>query len=297
MSASASASAGTVASRPRLRRRGRQSPGRHRYAWMGGLAAWAIALLFVAPIIWMVLTSLHSESNAATNPPSIGAGLTLSGYKTFFDSDPWPYLANSLSAAVFSTLIVLLLAFPAAYALTIKPVKKWRDVMFFFLSTKFLPQVAAVLPIFLIARDLGLLDHVLALIIVYAAMNLPVAIWMMRSFLAEIPREVVEAAELDGANLRTILLKILLPLTAPGLAAVALICFIFSWNELLFARVITATVAETAPVFLTGFITSEGLFLSKLCAAAVIISLPVLIAGFAAQDKLVQGLSFGAVKG
>jgi sorbitol/mannitol transport system permease protein len=292
-----SASAGTVTSRPRLRRRGTRSPTRHRYAWMGGLAAWAIALLFVAPIIWMVLTSLHSESNAATNPPSIGAGLTLSGYKNFFDSDPWPYLVNSLSAAVFSTLIVLLLAFPAAYALTIKPVKKWRDVMFFFLSTKFLPQVAAVLPIFLIARDLGLLDHVLALIIVYAAMNLPVAIWMMRSFLAEIPREVVEAAELDGANVRTILLKILLPLTAPGLAAVSLICFIFSWNELLFARVITATVAESAPVFLTGFITSEGLFLSKLCAAAVIISLPVLIAGFAAQDKLVQGLSFGAVKG
>jgi sorbitol/mannitol transport system permease protein len=292
-----SASAGTVSSRPRSRRRGARSPTRHRYAWVGGLAAWAIALLFVAPIIWMVLTSLHSESNAATNPPSIGAGLTLSGYKNFFDSDPWPYLVNSLSAAVFSTLIVLLLAFPAAYALTIKPVKKWRDVMFFFLSTKFLPQVAAVLPIFLIARDLGLLDHVLALVIVYAAMNLPVAIWMMRSFLAEIPREVVEAAELDGANLRTILLKILLPLTAPGLAAVSLICFIFSWNELLFARVITATVAESAPVFLTGFITSEGLFLSKLCAAAVIISLPVLIAGFAAQDKLVQGLSFGAVKG
>jgi sorbitol/mannitol transport system permease protein len=297
MSTSASASAGTVESRPRLRRRGSQSPGRHRYAWVGGLAAWAIALLFVAPILWMVLTSLHSESNAATNPPSIGAGLTLSGYKTFFDSDPWPYLVNSLSAAVFSTLIVLLLAFPAAYALTIKPVKKWRDVMFFFLSTKFLPQVAAVLPIFLIARDLGLLDHVLALVIVYAAMNLPIAVWMMRSFLAEIPREVVEAAELDGANLRTILLKILLPLTAPGLAAVSLICFIFSWNELLVARVITATVAETSPVFLTGFITSEGLFLSKLCAAAVVVSLPVLIAGFAAQDKLVQGLSFGAVKG
>jgi sorbitol/mannitol transport system permease protein len=294
---SASASAGTVESHPRLRRRGAQAPSRHRYAWVGGLAAWAIALLFVAPIIWMVLTSLHSESNAATNPPSIGAGLTLSGYKNFFASDPWPYLVNSLSASVFSTLIVLLLAFPAAYALTIKPVKKWRDVMFFFLSTKFLPQVAAVLPIFLIARDLGLLDHVLALVIVYAAMNLPIAVWMMRSFLAEIPREVVEAAELDGANLRTILVKILLPLTAPGLAAVSLICFIFSWNELLVARVITATVAETSPVFLTGFITSEGLFLSKLCAAAVIISLPVLIAGFAAQDKLVQGLSFGAVKG
>jgi sorbitol/mannitol transport system permease protein len=270
---------------------------RSRRAWIGGVVAWAIALLFIAPILWMVLTSFHSEANAATNPPAIGAPLTLSGYKDFFASNPWPYLINSLTAALVSTLIVLVLAMPAAYALSIKPVRKWRDVMFFFLSTKFLPQVAAVLPIFLIAKDLGLLDNISSLIIVYAALNLPVAVWMMRSFLAEIPHEIVEAAELDGARLPTIMWRILLPLTAPGIAAVSLICFIFSWNELLFARVITATVAETAPVFLTGFITSEGLFLSKLCAAAVVISLPVLIAGFAAQDRLVQGLSFGAVKG
>jgi sorbitol/mannitol transport system permease protein len=291
--------AGTLTSKRRLirTRARRRSPTRSRHAWIAGVVAWAFALLFVAPILWMVLTSFHSEANAATNPPSIGAPLTLSGYKDFFASNPWPYLINSLTAAVVSTLIVLTLAIPAAYALSIKPVRKWRDVMFFFLSTKFLPQVAAVLPIFLIARDLGLLDNIVSLIIVYAALNLPVAVWMMRSFLVEIPREIVESAELDGAGLPTIMWRILLPLTAPGIAAVSLICFIFSWNELLFARVITATVAETAPVFLTGFITSEGLFLSKLCAAAVVISLPVLIAGFAAQDKLVQGLSFGAVKG
>jgi sorbitol/mannitol transport system permease protein len=279
------------------RRARRRSPTRSRHAWIAGVVAWAFALLFVAPILWMVLTSFHSEANAATNPPAIGAPLTLAGYKDFFSSNPWPYLINSLTAAVVSTLIVLLLAIPAAYALSIKPVRKWRDVMFFFLSTKFLPQVAAVLPIFLIARDLGLLDNVASLVIVYAALNLPVAVWMMRSFLVEIPREIIESAELDGARLPTIMWKILLPLTAPGIAAVSLICFIFAWNELLFARVITATVAETAPVFLTGFITSQGLFLSKLCAAAVVISMPVLIAGFAAQDKLVQGLSFGAVKG
>jgi sorbitol/mannitol transport system permease protein len=127
-------------------------------------------------------------------------------------------------------------------------------------------------------------------------MNLPIAVWMMRSFLAELPREMIEAAELDGATLPTILRRIILPITMPGLAATALICFIFSWNELLFARVLTSTVAGTSPVFLTGFITSEGLFLAKLCAAALIVSLPVLIAGFAAQDKLVQGLSMGAVK-
>jgi polyol transport system permease protein len=119
---------------------------------------------------------------------------------------------------------------------------------------------------------------------------------MMRSLLAEIPREIVEAAELDGARLPTLLRRIILPITAPGLAATALICFIFSWNELMFARVITSTVSTTSPVFLTGFITSEGLFLAKLCAASLVVSLPVLIAGFAAQDKLVQGLSMGAVK-
>ena len=168
--------------------------------------------------------------------------------------------------------------------------------MFFFLSTKFLPAVAALLPIYLIAKNLGLLDNIVTLVIIYAAMNLPVAVWMMRSFLAEIPREIIEAAELDGARLPTLLRRIILPVTAPGLAATSLICFIFSWNELMFARVITSTVSTTSPVFLTGFITSEGLFLAKLCAASLIVSLPVLIAGFAAQDKLVQGLSMGAVK-
>jgi sorbitol/mannitol transport system permease protein len=119
---------------------------------------------------------------------------------------------------------------------------------------------------------------------------------MMRSFLAEVPREIIEAAELDGARLPTLLRRIVMPVAAPGIAATALICFIFSWNELMFARVITSTVASTSPVFLTGFITSEGLFLAKLCAAAMVVSLPVLAAGFAAQDKLVQGLSLGAVK-
>ena len=259
-------------------------------------AAWGIGLVFVAPVLWMLLTSLHSESDAATNPPSVAASLTLSGYREFFDSNPWPALINSTLAAVVSTLLVLALATPAAYALSVKPVKKWTDVMFFFLSTKFLPVVAALLPVYLIAKNLNLLDNLVTLVILYASMNLPIAVWMMRSFLAEIPREIMEAAELDGARLLTLLRRIILPVTAPGLAATSLICFIFAWNELMFARVLTITVAGTAPVFLTGFITSEGLFLAKLCAAAMVVSLPVLIAGFAAQDKLVQGLSMGAVK-
>jgi sorbitol/mannitol transport system permease protein len=249
-------------------------------------------------VAWMVLTSLHSESAAATNPPSIGAPLTLQGYQEFFDGgqSPWPPLINSAMASVFSTVLVLLLAIPAAYALSIKPVRKARDVLFFFLSTKMLPVVAGLLPIYLVAQRLGALDNINFLVLLYASMNLPIAVWMMRSFLAEVPVEVLEAAAIDGASLFTVMRRVIVPLTSPGIAATALICFIFSWNELLFARVLTGVVAGTAPVFLTGFVTSQGLFLAKVCAAAVAISLPVLAAGFAAQDKLVQGLSLGAVK-
>jgi sorbitol/mannitol transport system permease protein len=265
-----------------------------------GVLAWLIGILFVLPVLWMVLTSFHSESDAATNPPSIGASLTLQGYREFFGAStgasPWPPLANSLTASVISTLLVLLLAIPAAYALSIRPVRKWTDVLFFFLSTKMLPVVAGLLPIYLFAQKAGLLDNIWLLIVFYTSMNLPIAVWMMRSFLAEVPVAILEAASVDGAGLIRTLRQIVAPIVLPGIAATSLICFIFSWNELLFARVLTATVAQTAPVFLTGFVTSQGLFLAKVCAAAVVVSLPVIIAGFAAQDKLVQGLSLGAVK-
>jgi sorbitol/mannitol transport system permease protein len=141
-----------------------------------------------------------------------------------------------------------------------------------------------------------MLDNIWLLIILYTSMNLPIAVWMMRSFLAEVPVEVLEAASIDGCSLTRTLRTVVVPMVLPGIAATSLICFIFSWNELLFARVLTATVAQTAPVFLTGFVTSQGLFLATVCAASVVVSLPVLIAGFAAQDKLVQGLSLGAIK-
>jgi sorbitol/mannitol transport system permease protein len=264
------------------------------------LLAWVVGVLFVLPVLWMVLTSLHSEPDAATNPPSIAAPLTLQGYRDFFGAGagttPWPSLANSLTASILSTALVLLLSIPAAYALSIKPVRKWTDVLFFFLSTKMLPVVAGLLPIYLFAQSVGLLDNIWLLIIFYTSMNLPIAVWMMRSFLAEVPVEMLEAAQMDGANLTRTLRSVIAPVVMPGIAATSLICFIFSWNELLFARVLTGTRAQTAPVYLTGFVTSQGLFLAKVCAAAVVVSLPVLVAGFAAQDKLVQGLSLGAVK-
>jgi sorbitol/mannitol transport system permease protein len=278
---------------PRKRRR-------ERGGFALALAAWVIGFLFVVPVLWMVLTSFHSEADAATNPPSLAAPLTLEGYRNFFGAgggaSPWPSLANSLTASVVSTVLVLLLAIPAAYALSIRPVRKWTDVLFFILSTKMLPIVAGLLPIYLFAQYTGLLDNIWLLIVLYTSMNLPIAVWMMRSFLAEVPVEMLEAAAMDGAGLLRTLRQIVAPVVLPGIAATSLICFIFSWNELLLARTLTATVAQTAPVYLTGFVTSQGLFLAKVCAAAFVVSLPVLIAGFAAQDKLVQGLSLGAVK-
>ncbi|WP_149184637.1 carbohydrate ABC transporter permease [Streptomyces sp. TRM49041] len=273
---------------------------RRRAGSLWGLAAWAVGLLFVTPIAWMVLTSLHSETDAATNPPSLTAELTLDGYREFFGAStgasPWPPLVNSLTASVGSTLLVLVLAIPAAYALSIRPVRKWSDVLFFFLSTKMLPVVAALLPVYLVAQNLGLLDNIWLMVVLYTSMNLPIAVWMMRSFLAEIPVAILEAAQVDGARLTTVFRRIIIPVSAPGIAATSLICFIFSWNEMLFARVLTGVRAVTAPVFLTSFVTSQGLFLAQVCAAAFAVSLPVLIAGFAAQDRLVQGLSLGAVK-
>ncbi|MCX4998987.1 carbohydrate ABC transporter permease [Streptomyces longwoodensis] len=265
-----------------------------------GLLAWLAGIVFFLPIAWMALTSFHSEADAATNPPSFTAAFTLDGYREFFGTgggaSPWPALLNSAVASVASTLLVLLLALPAAYALSIRRVRKWTDVLFFFLSTKMLPAVAGLLPVYLFAKNAGTLDNIWLLVVLYTSMNLPIAVWMMQSFLAEVPVAVIEAAQIDGARLPTVLARVVAPIALPGIAATSLICFIFSWNELLFARVLTGVVAETAPVFLTGFITSQGLFLAKVCAASLVVSLPVLAAGFAAQDKLVQGLSLGAVK-
>ena len=291
----------TTAERPVETKQGMSAQSRRRMSSLiVGLAAWIIGLIFVTPVLYMLLTSLHSEPDAATNPPSFFAPLTVEGYANFFGAgtgtSPWPSLINSATASILSMILVLVLSIPAAYALSIRPVRKWTDVMFFFLSTKMLPVVAGLLPIYLIAQFAGMLDNVYTLVIIYTSMNLPIAVWMMRSFLAEVPVEMLEAASLDGAGLIRTLRSVVVPVVLPGIAATSLICFIFSWNELLFARVLTATVAQTAPVYLTGFVTSQGLFLAKVCAAAVAVSLPVIVAGFAAQDKLVQGLSMGAVK-
>jgi sorbitol/mannitol transport system permease protein len=264
-----------------------------------GLSAWVVGLIFIVPILYMVLTSLHPPTKAQTYPPSWTAPLTSANYTNLFSdtNDIRPALINSLETSVISTILVLALAIPAAYALSIRPVRRWTDVMFFFLSTKMLPPVAGILPIYLFTtKVIDLPDSVLVLIILYTSMNLPIAVWMMRSFLAEVPPAIIEAAAIDGANTLQIMRRIVAPIAIPGIAATSLICFIFSWNEQLFAKVLTSVNAQTAPVFVNTLIQTEHSYLAQLCAGTVAISVPVLLAGFAAQDKLVQGLSLGAVK-
>ena len=187
-----------------------------------GLVAWLLGIVFFLPIAWMALTSFHSETDAATNPPSFGAALTLDGYREFFGAgggaSPWPALINSTVASLASTLFVLVLALPAAYALSIRPVKKWTDVLFFFLSTKMLPVVAGLLPIYLFAKNTGMLDNIWLLVVLYTSMNLPIAVWMMQSFLADVPVSIIEAAQVDGARLPTVLTRVVAPVAAPGIA-------------------------------------------------------------------------------
>jgi sorbitol/mannitol transport system permease protein len=261
-----------------------------------GVGAWLAGLIFVFPVIWMVLTGFKQEQEAAANPPTWLFTPTLDQYREVFDRNITPYLLNSTMASIVSVIFVILLATPAAFALSLRPVAKWTDALFFFISTKMLPVVAALLPIYLLVKSVGMLDNIWTMVVLYTSMNLPLAIWMMRSFLLEVPREILEAAEVDGASLLTSIRKVVLPIVSPGLAATALICFIFAWNEFFFAVNLTATNAGTAPIFLVGFISSEGLFLARLCAAATLVSLPVLLAGWFAQNKLVRGLSMGAVK-
>jgi sorbitol/mannitol transport system permease protein len=263
-----------------------------------GLASltWLLALGFFFPIAWMVLTGFKPESEAATSPPSVIFEPTLEQYHDIESRGIGPYLLNSATASVVSVALVIAIALPAAYALSIRPVAKWRDVLFFFLTTKMLPVAAAIAPIYVLARNLHLLDNIIVLVLLYTTMNLPIAVWMLRSFMLEIPRDVLDAARVDGAGFVQLMTRIMMPLLAPGIGACALICFIFAWNEFFLAVNLTSTVAPTLPVFLVGFITSEGQFWAQLSAAATVCAVPVIIAGWLAQKRLVRGLTLGAVK-
>ncbi len=257
---------------------------------------WILGIGFFFPVLWMVLTAFKQESQAATNPPTFFFTPTLDQFRKVFDAGIGVPLANSLIATVVSTILVLALGVPAAFALSLRPVRKTQDALFFFISTKMLPIVAAIIPLYVIVGKIGMLDNIWTLIILYTAMNLPIAVWMMRSFFLEVPGELLEAASIDGASLWTSVREVILPLISPGIAATALICVIFSWNEFFFAVNMTAVNAQTMPVFLTGFMSGQGLYWAQLSAASVLAALPVVICGWIAQNKLVRGLSFGAIK-
>src|SRR5437016_6725464 len=258
--------------------------------------AWFVAIVFFFPVLWMALEGLKTEVQAASIPPTILFMPTLSAIQEVFSRDFPPYLINSASATIGSTLLVLLLGLPAAYALSIRPVKRTRDVLFFLISTRFLPFAASLVPLYILARDLHLLDNILVLVIIYTTINLPLGIWLLRSFMLELPHELIEAARVDGASMRHELINIVLPLIMPGIAATSLICLIFSWNEFFYAVNFTSSIAATSPIFLVGFISGRGLFYAKLAAAATLASLPVLLAGWIAQKQLIRGLTMGAVK-
>jgi sorbitol/mannitol transport system permease protein len=265
-----------------------------------GALAWLVALLFFFPVFWMVLNSFKTELDANARP------------KLFFEPtlDRWQAVTesiqgvltfdtaffNSFLIVIVSTLLVLVLAIPAAYALSIYPIKAWRDALFFFISTKFLPVVAAILPLWILAKELGLLNTHLVLIILYTAMNLPLAVWMLRSFFGEVPRELIEAAQMDGTGLYGQIKDVMLPIVAPGVAATALLCFIFAWNEFFLAVQLNPVEGSTVPVWVSTNVTTRGNFMAKLSAASTLAVLPVVIAGWVAQKRMIRGLSMGAIK-
>jgi len=265
-----------------------------------GLLAWVTALLFFFPVFWMVLNSFKTEQDANASPkffftPTLDeyreVTKSTSGVLSFSEA-----YTNSIVIVLVSTLIVLLLAIPAAYALAIRPIHKWRDALFFFISTKFLPVVASILPVWILARNFDLLNTRMVLIILYLGVNLPLAIWMLRSFFQEVPHELIEAAEIDGASLWGQLRSIVLPLAAPGIAATALLCVIFAWNEFFYAVQLNPVDGSTVPIWVTTNISTRGDFLAKLSAASVLACIPVVLAGWLAQKRMIRGLAMGAIK-
>jgi sorbitol/mannitol transport system permease protein len=265
-----------------------------------GLLAWFAALVFFFPVFWMILSSFKSEQDA-NGPPKLFFDPTLDRYRDVMGGTEGllsfsTAATNSATIVLISTLLVLAMAIPAAYALAIDQIPKWRDVLFFFISTKFLPIVASILPIWIIASTFHELNTLTVLIVLYTAINLPLAIWMLRSFFTEIPRELIEASEIDGANLRGQLSSVVLPIAAPGIAATALLCVIFAWNEYFYAVQLNPVDGSTIPMWVTTNVSTRGNFLAKLSAASVLACIPVVVAGWIAQKRMIRGLAMGAIK-
>jgi len=261
------------------------------------LLTYGIALIFFFPIFWMVLTSFKTEADAFAFPPQLMFDPTLSNWRiALFESPFLSALSNTILITLLSTTVALALGIPAAYGLAYFPTKRSNFTLLWLISTRMLPPVGIIVPLFVIARDLGIRDTVLGMVIVYTSMNLPLVVWMMRSFFLDVPYEILEAGRIDGTNLWQEFRFIAIPLVVPGLVATFLLCMIFAWNEFFFAFNLTVTQASSLSVYISSFKTAEGLFWAKMSAGATAAVLPVVVAGWFTQRQLVQGLTMGAVK-
>jgi multiple sugar transport system permease protein len=260
----------------------------------------AIALVLIVlllPFLWLLQMSFKSNELILQFPPPLIFTPTLANYTSLWQSAFSASFVNSLLSASFSTAFALLLGVPAAYALSRWAARGKRALSFAILVTRMTPPIAFTIPFFLFYRWIGLLDTVTGLVLIYTSFNLPLVIWMMQPFFETVPPSLEEAALVDGAPTRTVFLKIVLPMVAPGIAATAILCFLYAWNDFFFALILTRTSARTAPVAVVNFMNYEGWEWGKIAAGGSLVMAPVLIFSLAVRRYLVSGLTAGAVKG
>ena len=262
------------------------------------LAAWSVGLLIFFPILWTILTSFKTEAQAINSPPLfLFFDWTLENYNVVQErSDYMRFLWNSVILAGGSTLLGIIIAVPAAWSMAFVPSKRTKDILLWMLSTKMLPAVGVLYPLYLIFIKLGLLDSRVGLVVVLMLINLPIIVWMLYTYFREIPGEILEAARMDGASLKEEILYVLTPMAVPGIASTILLNFILAWNEAFWTLNLTAANAAPLTAFIASYSSPEGLFYAKLSAASTMAIAPILILGWFSQKQLVRGLTFGAVK-
>ena len=260
--------------------------------------AWGVGLLIFFPILWTILTSFKTEAQAISDPPVfLFFDWTLENYAAVQErSNYGRFLWNSVVIAGGSTLLGILIAVPAAWSMAFVPSNRTKDILLWMLSTKMLPAVGVLYPIYLIFIKMGLLDSKLGLVVVLMLINLPIIIWMLYTYFKEIPGEILEAARMDGASLREEVLYILTPMAIPGIASTLLLNVILAWNEAFWTLNLAAAKAAPLTAFIASYSSPEGLFYAKLSAASTMAIAPILILGWFSQKQLVSGLTFGAVK-
>ncbi|HMF79229.1 MAG TPA: carbohydrate ABC transporter permease [Bryobacteraceae bacterium] len=262
-----------------------------------GVAGWCVALAMFFPILWMFLTGFKTEITAVATPPAVFFKPTLENYSAVLQrADYVQFALNSVIVSLGSTFAALLLGVPAAYAMAFFPNRRTKDILLWMLSTKMLPAVGVLIPIYLLWRSLGLMDTRIGLILIDSISVLPIVVWMLFSFFREVPREILEASRMDGVSQLEELLYVLLPLSGPGIAATALLSIILCWNESFWSLNLTTVKAATLTAFTASFADPEGLFWAKLSAASTLAVAPILTFGWISQRNLARGLSFGAVK-